>query len=130
MVPGISASGRAQGITREAVQVVLDATGEETRFVSLAGLRINGCVACLGCAADNVCKQADDWNAIGQAMLEADAIVSGAPDYYGTINASFLPPRFCAQEAALGSARKTGRILGSMLRTRRGRTDHGHYRKY
>lgn len=86
MVLGISASGRADGITREAVMAVLDATGEETRFVSLSGLAINGCTACLGCAGDNVCKQEDDWNQIGRDMLEADAIVFGAPDYYGTIN--------------------------------------------
>lgn len=211
MVLGISASSRAQGITAEAVRETLDATGEETSFVSLAGLRINGCIGCLGCAGDNVCKQEDDWNQIGKAMLEADAIVFGAPDYYGTINAlghaclertfsfrhrerfllagklgvsiqvdgrsgstvrsfiemlmgsnkmavvgslgaagfsqcytcsyggqcaignvvakhgfldkieeSHLPPRFCAQEEARQKARMTGRILGSMLRARRG----------
>lgn len=211
MVLGISASGRAEGITKEAVMAVLDASGEETRFVSLSGLAINGCIACLGCAGDNVCKQEDDWNPIGRAMLEADAIVFGAPEYYGTINGlghaclertfsfrhqgrfrlagklgvsiqvdgragntvrsfiemlmgsnkmavvgslsasgfsqcytcgygencatgnvvdkhgflekieeSHLPPRFYAQEEARDKARMTGRILGSMLRARRG----------
>ncbi|MBU0954070.1 MAG: flavodoxin family protein [Spirochaetes bacterium] len=87
MVLGISASGRDGGITQEVVQTILEATKEQTKFISLHGKKINGCIACLGCAADNNCKQQDDWNEIGQAMLEAEAIVFGAPDYYGTINA-------------------------------------------
>lgn len=87
MILGISASGRPEGVTAEAVRAVLDAAGEEARFISLASKRINGCQACLGCAPDNVCKQEDDWNEVGEAMLAADAIVFGAPDYYGTINA-------------------------------------------
>lgn len=37
------------------------------------------------CVRDNRCKQQDDWNEIGQKMLEADAIVFGGPDYYGTL---------------------------------------------
>jgi multimeric flavodoxin WrbA len=84
---GISGSGRPGGITAEVIKEILEATGLEYEYVSLAGKKINGCIACMKCVGDNICKQKDDWNEIGQKMLEADAIVFGAPDYYGTLNA-------------------------------------------
>lgn len=86
-VLGISASGRVSGITSEIVRSVLEATGEEHEFVSLSGLQITGCQGCTRCAADNRCKVADDWPAIGEKMLAAEAIVFGAPNYCGMINA-------------------------------------------
>jgi multimeric flavodoxin WrbA len=95
---GISGSGRPDGITAEVVQEVLESTGCEYEYISLAGKRINGCLACLQCVDDNVCKQQDDWNQIGQKMLAADAIVFGAPTYYGVINAlgqACLERTFC-----------------------------------
>ncbi len=95
---GISGSGRPDGITAEAVEEILGSTGCAYEFISLAGMRINGCLACLQCVADNICKQQDDWNLIGQKMLEADAIVFGAPTYYGVINSlgqACLERTFC-----------------------------------
>jgi multimeric flavodoxin WrbA len=86
-VLGISGSGRSGRITEAAVKTVLSATKEPSRFISLSGLTIGGCRACLGCAGDNRCKLDDDWLEIGDAMLAADAIVFGAPAYYGMINA-------------------------------------------
>ncbi|EGW37937.1 NAD(P)H-dependent oxidoreductase [Desulfosporosinus sp. OT] len=87
MILGISASGRKDGVTSKAVKAILAATGLEYEYISLAGKRINGCIGCTLCAADNKCKVQDDWNAIGEKMLEADAIVFGAPNYFGRMNA-------------------------------------------
>ena len=95
---GISASGREDGITSEVVCAVLEATGEEYEFISLAGLQIGGCRGCTRCAADNRCQVMDDWPAIGEKMLAAEAIVFGAPNYYGMINAlghACLERTFC-----------------------------------
>ena len=39
------------------------------------------------CASDNTCKVQDDWNEIGEKMHNADAIVFGAPNYFGRMNA-------------------------------------------
>ncbi len=83
---GICGSGRPNGITTEVMQGILLATECEYEYITLAGKQINGCQGCLQCVGDNVCKQQDDWNAIGQKMLDADAIVFGAPNYYGIIN--------------------------------------------
>ena len=97
MILGISASGRQsvrdesgrllKGVNDHMVKYVLEKTGEEYEYVSLAGKRISGCQACLACAKDNICIIDDDWAAIRDKMFEADAVVFGAPNYYGTINA-------------------------------------------
>lgn len=95
---GISASGRKEGVTADVVRAVLEASGQPYDYVSLAGLAINGCRGCTACAGDNQCVQQDDWLAIGEKMVAADAIVFGAPNYYGTINAlghACLERTFC-----------------------------------
>jgi len=87
MILGISASGRKDGVTSETVKAILEATGVEYEYISLAGKSISGCSGCTLCAADNKCKLNDDWNAIGEKMLQADAIVFGAPNYFNRMNA-------------------------------------------
>jgi multimeric flavodoxin WrbA len=77
---------------------VLEATGETYEYVSLADLQVGGCRGCTRCAADNRCKVKDDWPTVGEKMLTAEAIVFGAPCYYGTINAlghACLERTFC-----------------------------------
>ncbi len=98
MILGISASASDDGITGVAVKAVLQASGMEYEYVSLTVKRINGCIECTGCATDNFCKVQDDWNEIREKMLQADAVVFGAPNYYGTINAlghACLERTFC-----------------------------------
>ncbi|MGC7873243.1 flavodoxin family protein [Desulfosporosinus sp. SYSU MS00001] len=87
MILGISASGRKDGVTSKIIKAILEAAGPENEYILLAGKRINGCIGCTLCASDNKCKVQDDWNAIGEKMLEADAIVFGAPNYFGRMNA-------------------------------------------
>ena len=116
MILGISASGRRDGVTGEAVKAVLEASGLEYDFVSLAGKRIGGCIGCTRCAADNTCKVQDDWNEIGDKMLRADAIVFGAPNYFGRMNAlghAFWERTFCFRHREVFSlAGKLGVIVG------------------
>ncbi|MDR7869044.1 MAG: flavodoxin family protein [Sporomusaceae bacterium] len=115
MILGISMSGRPDGITSEAVKSLLKATGIDYDYVSLAGKRINGCIGCTLCAADNRCVIEDDWSAIGEKMLMADAIVFGAPNYFGTINAlghACLERMFCFRHRdAFRMAGKLGVII-------------------
>lgn len=116
MILGISASGRKDGVTSEAVKAALEATGLEYEYVSLAGKRINGCIGCTRCATDNLCKVKDDWNEIGEKMLKAEAIVFGAPNYYGTINAighACLERTFCFRHRDVFSLKgKLGVVVG------------------
>lgn len=97
MILGIGASGRQEtrdesgrllkGANEHMLKYVLEKTGEEYECISLAGKKISGCQACLACAKDNVCIIDDDWALVRDKMYEADAVVFGAPNYYGTINA-------------------------------------------
>lgn len=87
LILGISASGRNNSVTSDTVKAVLKASGLDYEYVSLAGKWINGCIGCTACAADNICKVQDDWNDIGEKMRKADAIVFGAPNYFGRMNA-------------------------------------------
>jgi len=96
LILGISASGRSsvrnecdtltKGVTEEMVKYVLRNTGESFEYISLNGKKILGCQGCLKCASDNVCVLEDDWAEIRDKIFEAEALVFGAPVYYGQIN--------------------------------------------
>lgn len=86
MILGISGSPRPNRITDSAVKKILAGCEGETGFLSLAGKRIGGCLACLGCAKTNKCVVKDDFPAIAEKMVKADAIVFGAPNYYNVPN--------------------------------------------
>jgi len=87
---GISGSPRKarQSGVYQLVQTVLENTGLDYEIVSLRGKSISGCIACLGCVKDNVCKVADDLTPLREKIVAADAFVFGAPNYYTTLNAT------------------------------------------
>jgi multimeric flavodoxin WrbA len=87
---GISGSPRKDETsgTYRLVRTVLQATGCDYELVALGGKQISGCIACLGCVKDNVCKVEDDLLPLRDKLLEADAYVIGAPNYYSGLNAA------------------------------------------
>jgi multimeric flavodoxin WrbA len=87
MILAISASGRKNRMIHQAVEAIAAKTGLDYEVLSLSGKRISGCLGCTLCAADNKCVLKDDWIEIGEKMAAADAIIFGAPNYYGMINA-------------------------------------------
>lgn len=70
------------------VKTVLENTGIEYDFISLRKKTISGCIACLGCVKDNICKVEDDLKPLRDKIVQADAYVFGAPNYYSTLNAT------------------------------------------
>lgn len=86
---GISGSPRKEKTsgTHRLVKTVLENAGVDYELVSLRGKTISGCIACLGCAKDNICKVDDDMTPLREKIVEADAYVVGAPNYYSTLNA-------------------------------------------
>jgi multimeric flavodoxin WrbA len=87
---GISGSPRKenQSGTYTLVKTVLESSGCDYELISLRGKRIAGCIACLGCVKDNVCKVDDDMAELRDKIVAADGYVFGAPNYYSTINAT------------------------------------------
>ena len=90
MVLGISGSPRKESKSgvHKLVETVLEATGVNYEFVSLRKMNIAGCIACLGCVKDNICKVEDDLQPLREKIVEADAYVIGAPNYYSGMNAA------------------------------------------
>lgn len=87
---GISGSPRkeSQSGVYTLLQTVLQNTGVDYELVSLRKKSISGCIACLGCVKDNVCKVEDDLTPLREKIVAADALVIGAPNYYSTLNAN------------------------------------------
>lgn len=102
---GISGSPRKNQITEKAVRAVLEATGIEYEFISLHGKNIGACKCCLQCTKDNRCKVDDDYLPIMEKIFEADALVIGAPNYFGRLNAlthCLLERLYCFRHDANG----------------------------
>jgi multimeric flavodoxin WrbA len=87
---GISGSPRKDETsgTYKLVRTVLQESGCDHELIPLRGEKIHGCIACLRCVEDNVCKVEDDMFALRDKILEADAYVLGAPNYYSGLNAA------------------------------------------
>jgi multimeric flavodoxin WrbA len=85
-VLGVSGSPRRDRTTERLVRTVLEGVECETEFLSLAGKDIGPCIACLGCVEDNVCVLDDDLKDLRSKIVEADAYVIGAPNYYAMLN--------------------------------------------
>ncbi len=86
---GISGSSRRPEVsgTHRLVETVLKASECDYELISLRGKNIAGCIACLGCVTDNVCKVRDDMEPLREKFIETDAFVIGAPNYYTALNA-------------------------------------------
>jgi len=115
-VLGISGSPRKGETTEKLVSEVLGAVDADTELLSLAGKNIGPCIACLGCVEDNVCKLKDDLAELREKIVEADAYVVGAANYYSMLNAKahcFLERfyQFRHQEGK-GAAGKLGVAVG------------------
>jgi len=71
---GISGSPRKENLsgTHKLVETVAQATGCDYEIISLKGKAISGCIACLGCVKDNVCKVEDDLMPL--RVIRADTV--------------------------------------------------------
>ena len=88
-IMGVVGSTRSSDVSgvHQLVSTVLENTGFAYDLVELRGKRIHGCICCLGCVKDNVCVVDDDMKGLRDQILEADAYVIGAPNFYSTLNA-------------------------------------------
>jgi len=84
---GIVGSPRKNGNTEFLVKEALNALeskGIEVELISLRGKKIETCIACYECKEKKKCILKDDFKAIYNKMVEADAIIVGSPVYYGS----------------------------------------------
>jgi multimeric flavodoxin WrbA len=90
-VIAISGSPRAGGNTEMLAQRALEALaaeGIDTELISLAGLTINPCDACMLCASSPDCGIDDDFGPVYKKMVEASGIILATPVYFGSATAN------------------------------------------
>ena len=87
---GISGSPRVDGncmlITSHALKAMAE-EGIETELLSLSGLSIQGCNACMACMTQERCIIEDDLMPIYEKMKAADGIIISTPVYFGSATA-------------------------------------------
>jgi multimeric flavodoxin WrbA len=89
-VVGIVGSPRKGGNTEIMTTHALKAIAEEgleTELISLSGLDIKPCSACMACSKGEQCSIKDDLFPIYLKMKEADGIILASPVYYGSATA-------------------------------------------
>jgi multimeric flavodoxin WrbA len=91
-VIGIVGSPRKNGnvdtLVREALAGAQEA-GHTVKKYDLNTMKYSGCQACMYCKTHDGCKQNDDVSKLMEKMKEADAVVFGAPIYYGEFAGQF-----------------------------------------
>ncbi|MDD2319354.1 MAG: flavodoxin family protein [Geobacteraceae bacterium] len=85
-VLGISGSPIKNSNTDRVIQSILSNTDLSIEFIKLSELRVQPCIACLGCSKDNVCKVKDDFQELAEKVKSAGAIVVGGYPPYGSID--------------------------------------------
>ena len=87
---GIVGSPRKHGNTEILTEHTLKAIAEEgleTELISLAGLDIRPCNACMACDDEERCPIDDDMMPVYLKMKEADAIILATPVYFSSVTA-------------------------------------------
>jgi len=80
---GICGSFREESNTNKLVKKVAEASGCEYELIYLGQKEIKPCTGCANCMmCDGICIQKDDMQEIYEKLLQADALIVGAPTYF------------------------------------------------
>jgi multimeric flavodoxin WrbA len=91
-VVAFNGSARKKGNTEAMIARVLEELkneGIDTESVSLSGMTLKGCIACMKCVKnkDRRCAVTDDdMNGCIEKMIEADGIILGSPTYFADVS--------------------------------------------
>ena len=87
---GISGSPRKDGnsvlITNHALKAMAE-EGVETELISLSGLTILPCTACMACLKEERCIIEDDLMPVYEKIKAADGVIIATPVYFGSATA-------------------------------------------
>ncbi len=119
---GIVGSPRKNGNTEILTQHTLRSIAEEgldTELISLAGLDIQPCNACMVCRQEERCPIDDDLFPLYIRMKEAEAVILASPVYFGSATA--LLKAFMDRTGYIGLRRRVfaGKVGGPLVVARR-----------
>jgi multimeric flavodoxin WrbA len=75
--------GNTETLLDEALNVISDA-GIKTNKISLAGMNIMTCTACMRCKGAPKCVLKDDFQPIFDEIASSDCLIVGTPVYFGS----------------------------------------------
>jgi len=103
-------NGNTAQLLGECAKVIQD-SGVETEIVSLAGMKIESCIACLKCAKTGECGLDDGLNEIIGKIKQAEGLIVGVPVYFGTARGDMM----CALQRIGYVSRNNGNFLGGKI---------------
>lgn len=89
----LSGSPKKNGNTMQIMtecEKIIQENGLETELISLAGKKIDACIACRKCTELKKCVLDDGLNEILQKVKEAEGFIIGAPVYFGTARGDLM----------------------------------------
>lgn len=89
----ISGSPKKEGNTMKVLERCahkIRELGLEAEILSLAGRRIDACIACGKCVGNGVCALSDGLNEIADKVREAKGFIVGSPVYFGTARGDLM----------------------------------------
>ena len=89
----LNASPRANSNTKivlEECAKEIEKEGVEAEIVSLKGMKIQSCIACLKCAETGNCVLNDGLDEIIEKIRHADGFIPAAPVYFGTARGDIM----------------------------------------
>jgi multimeric flavodoxin WrbA len=89
MILFLNSSPRKNGVTAALLKAMRDALrpAHEIEWVDVNGLSLKPCTGCLRCRPDKPCAlPPDDAHRVGELIRRADALVIGAPTYWGNMS--------------------------------------------
>jgi len=119
---GVVGSPRINGNTEILTEHTLKAIAEEgldTELITLAGLDIQPCNACMVCLKEERCSIEDDLFPLYAKIKEAEAIILASPVYFGSATA--LLKAFMDRAGYIGLRRRAfaGKVGGPLVVARR-----------
>ena len=103
-------NGNTAQLLGECAKVIQD-SGVETEIVSLAGMKIESCIACLKCAKTGECGLDDGLNEIIGKIKQAEGLIVGVPVYFGTARGDMM----CALQRIGYVSRNNGMFLAGKV---------------
>jgi multimeric flavodoxin WrbA len=120
----LSGSPKADGNTAQLLNKcaqTIEAAGVNAEVVSLAGKKIEACIACGYCSKHGKCGLNDDFDEIVDQLRDAQGFIVGAPVYYGTARGDVMNALQRIGRVSSGSGKfLAGMVGGPIAVARRG----------
>lgn len=120
----ISGSPKPNGNTAQLINEcakVIESRGVSTEVISLAGKKIESCIACLRCSKEGKCGLDDGLNEVIDKIREADGFIVGSPVYFGTARGDVMSALQRIGYVSMTNGRfLSGKVGGPIAVARRG----------